>query len=150
MNCSYWVAQLELKPTFDLACKFFPYASLSQILIKWAERATELRCVIQQHFPRYSTHYIQVLSRVWLCNPMDGSTPGFPVFTISWSWLKLMSIDSVMPPNQLIVSCSLLLLLSIFPSIRAFSNELAVCIKWPKYWSFSISPSNSTRYTSAK
>ena len=60
-------------------------------------------------------------------------------FTISWSLLKLMSIESVMPSNHVIFYCSLLLLPSIFPSIRGFSNELALCIKWPKYWSFSLS-----------
>ena len=65
-------------------------------------------------------------------------------FTISWSLLKLMSIASVMPSNHLILSCPLLLLPSIFPSIRVFSNGLALQIRWPKYWSFSfnISPSN--------
>ena len=64
--------------------------------------------------------------------------------TISRSLLKLMSIESVMPSNHLILCCSLLLLLSIFPSIRVSSNKLVLCIKWPKYWnfSFSISPSN--------
>ena len=64
--------------------------------------------------------------------------------TISWNLLKLMSIELVMPSNHLILCCSLLLLPSIFLSIRVFSNELAFCIKWPKYWhfSFSISPSN--------
>ena len=65
-------------------------------------------------------------------------------FTISQSLLKLMSIESVMPFNHLIFCHPLLFLPSIFPSIRAFSNEPALCIKWPKYWSFSfsISPSN--------
>ena len=67
-------------------------------------------------------------------------------FTISQSLLKLMSIESVMPYNHFILCCSLLLLPSICPSIRVFSNELAVHIRWPKYWSinfsFSISPSN--------
>jgi len=64
-------------------------------------------------------------------------------FTISQSLLKLMSIQSAMPSNHLIL-CHPLLLPSIFPSIRVFSNELALCIRWPKYWgfSFSISPSN--------
>ena len=62
--------------------------------------------------------------------------------TNSRSLLKLMSIESVMPSNHLILCRSLLLLPSIFPSIRFFSNELALHIKWPKYWSFSISPSN--------
>ena len=62
--------------------------------------------------------------------------------TISWSLLKLMSIESVMPSNHLILCCPLLLLPSILPSIRVFSNELAHRIRWPKCWSFSISPSN--------
>ena len=62
-------------------------------------------------------------------------------FTISWSLLKLMSIESIMPSNHLIL-CNPLLLPSIFSSIRVFSNELALCIRWPKYWNFSISPSS--------
>ena len=63
-------------------------------------------------------------------------------FTSSWSLLKLMSIELVMLSNYLILCCPFLLLPSIFPSIRVFSNELALRIKWPKYWnfSFSISP----------
>ena len=59
-------------------------------------------------------------------------------FTISWSLLKLMSIDSVMPSNHLILCHPLLLLPSTFPSIRIISNELALCIRWPKYQSFSF------------
>ena len=64
--------------------------------------------------------------------------------TISWSLLKLMSIESVMPSNHLILCHPLLLLPSIFPSTRVFSSESVLCISWPKYWSFSfiISPSN--------
>ena len=64
--------------------------------------------------------------------------------TNSWSLLKLMSIESVMPSSHLILCHPLLLLPSIFPSIRVFSSELVLCIRWPKYWSFnfSISPSN--------
>ena len=65
-------------------------------------------------------------------------------FTISWRLLKLMSIELVMPSNQLILCHPLLLPPSIFPSIRVFSNKSVLCIKWPKYWSFnfSISPFN--------
>ena len=63
-------------------------------------------------------------------------------FTISQSLLKLMPIELVMPSNHLILCRPLLLLSSIFPSIRVFSNELAVHIRWSKYWSFIISPSN--------
>ena len=67
-------------------------------------------------------------------------------FTISWSLLKLMSIESVMPSNHLIL-CRPLLLPSIFPSIRVFSSELALCIRWPKYWSFSFSIYPSSEYS---
>ena len=62
--------------------------------------------------------------------------------TGSWSLLKLMSIESVMPSNHLILCRPLLLLPSLFPSIRVFSSESALHIRWPKYWSFSFSPSN--------
>ena len=77
-----------------------------------------------------------------LCNPMNYSMPGFQSFTISWSLLKLMSIESVMPSNHLILCRPLFFLPSIFPSIRVFSNEWVLRIRWPKYWSFSIHPSN--------
>ena len=64
--------------------------------------------------------------------------------TTSWSFLKLTSIELVMPSNHLILCCHLLVLPSIFASIRIFSNESTLCIRWPKYWSFSfsISPAN--------
>ena len=64
--------------------------------------------------------------------------------TNSWSLLKLMSIESVIPSNHIILCCPLLLSPLIFPSIKVFYNESALCIRWPKYWSFSfnISPSN--------
>ena len=63
-------------------------------------------------------------------------------FTVPWSMLKLMSIELMMPSNHLILCHPLVLLPSVFSSIRIFSNESALCIKWPKYWSFSISPSS--------
>ena len=68
-------------------------------------------------------------------------------FTISQSLLKLMSIESVMPSNHLIICRPLLLLPSAFPSIRVFSSELALHIRWPKYWSFSFSISPSSDYS---
>ena len=68
-------------------------------------------------------------------------------FTVSWSLLKLMSIESVMPFNHLILCCPLLLLPSIFPNIRVFSNELALLIRCPEYWSFSFSISSSNEYS---
>ena len=83
---------------------------------------------------------VQSPSRVRLCDPMDWSMPGL---RLPHHLLKLMSIASEMPSNHLILWCSLLLP-SIFLSIRVFSKELSVCIRWPKYWSFSfsLSPSN--------
>ena len=66
---------------------------------------------------------------------------------ISWSLLKLMSIESVMPSNHLILCHPLLLLPSIFLRIKVFSNELVLCISWPKYWSFSFSISPSNKYS---
>ena len=67
--------------------------------------------------------------------------------TNSQNLLKLMSMESVMPSNHLILYCSLFLLPSIFPSIRVFSNESVLCIRWPKYWSFSFSISPSNEYS---
>ena len=67
--------------------------------------------------------------------------------TICWSLLKFMSIESVMPSNHLILCHPLLLLPSVLPSIRVFSSELAVCIRWPKYRSFSFSISLSNEYS---
>ena len=77
-------------------------------------------------------------------DPMDCSTPGFPVHHQSQSLHKLMSIESVRPSNHLILCHPLVLPPSFFPSIRVFSNESVLHIRWPKYWSFnfSISPSN--------
>ena len=85
---------------------------------------------------------IQSLSRVWLFVDPWTATCQASLSFISQSLLKLMSIESVMPSNHLILSCPFLLLPSIFPSIRVFSNQLVLLIRWPKYWSFSISPSN--------
>ena len=82
-----------------------------------------------------------------LCNPMDYSTSGFPVLHHLPSLLKLMSIELVMLSNNLILCHPLLLLPSIFPSISIFSDELALHIMWPKYWSFSLSISPSNEYS---
>ena len=83
------------------------------------------------------------LSRVRLfVTPRTASCQTSLPITNFQSLLKLMFIKSVMPPNHLILYCLLLLLPSIFPSIRVFSNESVLCIRWLKYWSFNISPSN--------
>ena len=97
--------------------------------MEWLDSITDMKVKVSQSCPT-------------LCNPMDSSIPGFPVH--HWSLFKLMSIESVMPSNYLILCHPLLLLPSIFPSISVFSNKPAPRIRWPKYWSysFSISPSN--------
>ena len=86
--------------------------------------------------------FLQLLSPVQLfATLLTAACQASLSFTISWSLLKLMSIELVMPSNHLVLCCPLLLP-SIFPIMRIFSCELALCIKWPKYWSFSFSPSN--------
>ena len=78
---------------------------------------------------------------------MDCSRPGLHVHHHSQSLLKLMFTEQAMPPNHLILCCPLLLPPSIFPRIRVFSNESALCIRWPKYGSFSLSISSSNEYS---
>ena len=82
-----------------------------------------------------------------LCDSMNRSTPGSLSITSSQSSLRLTSIESVMPPSHLILCHPLLLLPPIPPSIRVFSNESALCIRWPKYWSFSINISPSSEHS---
>ena len=92
-----------------------------------------------------SVSSVHSLSRVRLfVTPWTAARQASLSITNSWSLLKLMSIESVMPSNHLILYRPLLLLPSIFPIIKVFSNESVLCIRWPKYWSFSfnISPSN--------
>ena len=81
-----------------------------------------------------------------LCNPMDCSTPGFLVHHHPQSLPKLKSMESVIPSDHLIL-CHSLLLPSVFPSIRVFSKESFLHIRWPKYWSFSFSSSPSNEYS---
>ena len=82
-----------------------------------------------------------------LCNPMDCSTPGLPVHHQLLELLKLMFVESMMPSSHLILCCPLLLLPSIFPSIRVFSSESVLRVRWPKYWSFSIYISHSNEHS---
>ena len=110
--------------------------------------------IAKRHMKRCSTALIinsvqfssvQSLSRVWLFEtPWTTARQASLSVTNSWSLLKLVYIESVMPTSNLILCWPLLLPPLVFPSIRVFSNESALCIKWPKYWSFSfnISPSN--------
>ena len=90
---------------------------------------------------------VQSLSHVWVFVTPWSRMPSFHVLHHLLDLLKLMSIESVMPSNDLILCHPLLLLPSIFPSIRVFSKESALCIRWPKYWSFSSSISPSNEYS---
>ena len=106
----------------------------------WEERVqSDEKVDFRLHFTS-----VQLLSHVQLCDPMNCSLQASLSITNSQSPPKPMSIVSVMPPNYLILGHPLLLLPSIFPSIRVFSNESALHIRWSKYWSFSfnIRPSN--------
>ena len=87
-----------------------------------------------------------VQSRPIICNPMDCSTPGFPIHHQLPSLLKLMSIQAMMPSNHLIL-CHPLLLPSVFPSITVFFNDSVPQIRWPEYWSFSFSISPTNEYS---
>ena len=86
-------------------------------------------------------------SRPTLCDPMDYSMPGFPVHHQLPELAQTYVRQVVMPSNYLVLCCPLLLLPSIFPSIRIFSNESVLCIRWPKYWSFSFSIRPSCEYS---
>ena len=91
---------------------------------------------------------IQSLSHVWvLVTPWTAACQDSLSFTISWNLLGFMSLELMMPSNHLILCCPLLLLHSIFPSIRVFSNDSALRIMWPKYWSFLFSNSPSNEYS---
>ena len=107
----------------------------------------------KSNFRVYSNLYfafssVQLLSRVQLfATPWTGACQASLSITNSWILLKLMSVESVMPSNHLILCRPLLLLPSIFPHIRVFSKESVLCIRWPKYWSFSFTISPSSEYS---
>ena len=91
---------------------------------------------------------VQLLSPVRLfTTPWTAACQASPSITNSWNLLKLMPIESMMPSNHLILCCPFLHLPSILPSIRLFSNESVLLIRWPKYWSFSFSISPSNEYS---
>ena len=106
----------------------------------WGQSLSPWKCKVLNDHPGGSLFSCEVVA--------DSATPWAIAhqaslsFIISWSLLRFMSIKLVMLSNHLIFCHRLLLLPSTFPSIRVFSNESALCIRWPKYWSFSLSPSN--------
>ena len=111
-----------------------------------SSRKQKQREYFSTYFMRFSS--VQSLSHVWLfATPWTAACQASLFITNSWSLLKLMSIESVMPSNHLIICRPLLLWPSIFPSIRVFSNESVLLITWPKYWSFSFSISPFNEYS---
>ena len=90
---------------------------------------------------------VQLLSHVRLCEFVDCSAPGFPVLHHLLELAQTHVFESVMPANHPILCRPLLLLPSIFPSIRVFSNELALCVRWPKCWNFCFNISASNEYS---
>ena len=97
----------------------------------------------------YMVSSVQFLSYVQLfANPWTAASQVSPSFTVSWNWLNLLSIESVMVSNHLILCHPLLLLPSMVPSIRVFSSELILHIRWPKYCSFNFSISSSNEHSS--
>ena len=120
----------------DMKCIYFESTYVISTNICWCPQAS------------LSLKLVQSLSCVrCFATPWTAACQDYLSFTISWSLLKLMSIESVMPSNHLILCCPFLLLPSVFPSIKVFSSELAPHIRWPKYWSFSFSISPSNEYS---
>ena len=129
----------KLSDSFDLICAFYTFLPGNSSNLSWWNPEVLLKAVLEL------SQSAQSLSPVLLfATPWTAACQASLSITNSWSLLKLMSIKSVMPSNHLILCRPLLLPPSIFPSIRVFSNESALCIRWPKYWSlsFNISPSN--------
>ena len=108
---------------------------------------TELKNTWNKNLQNIKDVVVQPLSHVWLfATPWTAAHQASLSFTISWSLLKLLSTELVIPSNHLLL-CRPLLLSSVFPSIRVFSNESALHIRWPKCWSFSFSISPSSEYS---
>ena len=129
------LSTFSLSPlSFLLSCDLIFY---TDVKLNWKVKSLVLWCSLQVQFSS-----VQSLIRVWLfVTPWTAARQDSLSFTNCWSLLKLMSIESVMPSNDLILCCPLLLLPSIFPSIRVFSNESIIHIRWP---SIRISASTST------
>ena len=114
-----------------------------ELIQHWKSTILQLDCEATIQFS-----LVQLLSRVWLfVTPWTAARLASLSITNSWNLLKLMSLESVMPFNHIILCRPLLLLPSKFPSIRVFSNESVLHIRWPKYWSFSFSISPSNEYS---
>ena len=118
-----WVRSLSQE--YPLEEEMATHSSILAFRIPWTREPDRLQSLGSQKIrhDRAMERTVQSLSRVQICDPMDCSTPGFPVHCQLPEFIKLMSIELVMPSNHLIPCCPLLHLPSIFPSIRVFSNE---------------------------
>ena len=135
----YWNIPPSPSPTES---KRLFYIQQKACIFFHVEQYQKLCCAMLSHFSS-----VQSLSHVWLfATPWIAACQASLSITNSQSLLKLMSIELVMPSSHLILCCPLLLLPPIPSSIRAFSNESALCIRWPKYWSFSFSISSSNEH----
>ena len=135
----YWI---QPKTMPDSSCIMWVYRMRQTAHKKWAPLSHHSPCSHEGALPAHFV-VVQLLSHVWLFATLwTAASQASLSFTVSKSLLKFMPIELVIPPNHLIL-CHPLLLHSIFPSIRVFSNEVALCIRWPKYWSFNFSISLS-------
>ena len=127
-------------------CGLMIYRYVTKVPLLTKHRRQQIQC--QKPGLPFQFSSIQSLSRVRLfVTPWTAARQASLSITNSRSLLKFMSIESVMPSDHLILCHPLLLLLSIFPSIRVFSNESVLCIRWPKCWSFSFTISPSYEYS---
>ena len=127
--------------TYLSSQQFYELSTVNILIFKDEKNQTEI-------LNNLSFSSVQSLGRVRLfATPWTAARQASQSIANSWSLLKLMSIKSVMPSNHRILCHPLLLLPSIFPSIRVFSNESVLCIRWPKYWSFSFGISPSSEYS---
>ena len=141
-NWTLWNSQKKTgRSLFDMNCSNIFFSPSPRIMeIKTKTNGTYLN---SKAFAQQRKESVQSLSHLRLfVTPWTAAHQASLSITNSWGLLKLMSIALVIPSNYLILCCPLLLLPSTFSSIRVFSNELILHIRWPKYWSFSISPSN--------
>ena len=155
--CDYFWASVCLSPSLEIFLLWFSvilslrfYFSMSYVwgsfhVYRSGSQVSESNVFLSVSTPYSRTSFssVQILSHVQLfATPRTAAHQASLSITNSQSLLKLMSIEFVRPSNHLILPHPLLLLLSILPSIRVFSNESVLRSRWPKYWSFSISPSN--------
>ena len=133
MFIEYSLCARHCSKSFTYACSFHPYQKLVTLMQSHLFISVVVACAL-------GVIVVQSLSPVWLSATAECQAS--LSLTVSQSLLKLMSIESMRPCNHLILCHPLLFLPSIFPRIRVFSSELALPIRWPKYWSFSIYPSN--------